>query len=196
MKSQMLSARDRRALIMAASVIPAVLLARGAPAALHWEHDVRRHAFEASAAVARAHARIVMWHELLDSMHARETRSVSRAATLVPGRDPGSAEATLAGIIAKAAASAGLRVSAARPITLPSADSTIPFRKVAVRADVTGDISGLMEFFAALEGNEKDLAILFFAITQSDPAGAPDRMETLNVTLTVAGLARVRGRSR
>ncbi len=196
MKHVALSARDRRALLLAAGIIPAFfIVGRGIPAALTWSRTARRHAVEASAAVARARARIGMRQPLFDSLRVRQARMVAGLARLLPGRDPGSAEAALAGLVARAATTAGVRLKAVRPLAVATDDSgaTTALRTVAVRADVTGDIRGLVRFFTALEGSQTDLAIRTFGITQPDPVGAPDRMETLDLTLTVEGMLRGRG---
>lgn len=194
MKSVMLSRRDRRALLAAASVIPTLLvLGRGVPAALRWNRTMRAHTVAATAALARARTRIGMRHALLDSLRARETRLIPLMVTLLPGQEPGSAGATLAGLVAKAAQTAGVRLTAVQPLAAASSDSAAgaPFASVAVRAQATGDIRGLVRWLGALEGGPTDLAIRAFVVTQPDPAGRPGGMETLDLTLTIEGLMRV-----
>lgn len=182
-----LSDRDRRALYIGfMSVSLLIVLARGVPLWLSWtraaQEDVRAMTME----LARADALVSARRMLADSLSARGDRLVSVMPAFLAGSSPEAAGATLAGIISQAATDSRVDMSSMQ-VRVDSL-GTSEVARVSLRAVASGDVSGVMEMLAALEGAPELLAIRSLRIDQPEPDASPATMERLQVTLVVEGL--------
>lgn len=183
-----ISRRDRRVLAIGAGVIALLLLvSRGVPAWRRWDADARTGAAELLRDEAEARTQVRILPALVDSAEARRNRLSRLAPSLLDGESAASAGATLASILTGAAARAGVRLGSVQVAADTASAST--FTRVSVRADATGDLQGITEMLQSLETAPELLAVRELSITQPDVGGSPDRPESLQVDLTIQGLA-------
>ncbi|MBV9107951.1 MAG: hypothetical protein JO306_00915 [Gemmatimonadetes bacterium] len=183
-----ISRRDRRVLAIGAGVIALLLLvSRGVPAWRRWDADARTGAAELLRDEAEARTQVRILPALVDSAEARRNRLSRLAPSLLDGESAASAGATLASILTGAAARAGVRLGSVQVAADTASAST--FTRVSVRADATGDLQGITEMLQSLETAPELLAVRELSITQPDAGGPPDRPESLQVDLTIQGLA-------
>ena len=183
-----ISRRDRRVLAIGAGAIALLLLvSRGIPAWRRWDADARAGAAEFLRDEAEARTQVRILPALVDSAEARRNRLSRLAPSLLDGESAASAGATLASILTGAAARAGVRLGSVQVNADTASAST--FTRVSVRADATGDLQGITEMLQSLETAPELLAVRELSITQPDAGGPPDRPESLQVDLTVQGLA-------
>jgi hypothetical protein len=195
MMRQAMSARDRRVLLLgAASVALVVGAGRGLPAWREWYAGSRASAVQLRGELARAEESLRHSAVTRDSLTARKRRLVALLPLLASGETPQMAGAGLASSVASAAEAAGVRVGTVQ-VRPDSAGRTV-FTRVAVRADVTGDVRGVAAFLGALEQDATLLAVRELAVSQPEPAAAADRAEALRVELLVEGLALTPRRAR
>jgi hypothetical protein len=185
-----LSRRDRRVLALGAGAVSLLLLfAKGLPAWRRWDAAERASAAELVGDEAAARAEVRGLAATVDSAEARRARVARLAPALLDGESPASAGATLAAILTGAAARSGVRLGSVQ--VTPDTASASTFTRVAVRADATGDLQGITEMLQYLESTPELLAVRELAITQPDAGGANDRPESLQMEITVLGLALV-----
>jgi hypothetical protein len=195
MNGARISPRDRRVLALGALTVAGIIaVGRGLPAWRRWQSDSRASATELRAEVQRAERSVRAAPATRDSLAARSRRFLDLGPALVAGETPAAAAATLASLVSGAAASAGVRTVAVqvRPDTLGKAF----FTRVAVRADLVGDVQGLTALLGALERGPSLLAIRELSMSQAEPAAPLDRAEVLRAQILVEGLALGRGRER
>jgi hypothetical protein len=186
-----LSSRDRRVLAFGAGAIALLLLwAKGLPAWRRWDADARASAAELVSQEAAARAQAADLGAVVDSAEARRGRLARLAPALLDGDTPASAGAALASILTGAAARYGVRLGSVQ--VTPDTASASTVTRVAVRADATGDLQGLTGMLAYLENAPELLAFRELTLTQPDAGGAPDRRESLQMQITVQGLALIR----
>jgi hypothetical protein len=186
MKMQM-SGRDRRALAFGIGAIAIFFaLGKGVPRLLSWERDARSDASDQREDLDRATAEIARTNVVRDSARARGARIIALAPALVGGDSPATASATLAGIISGAAARSNVKIGALQLRADTSSRGT--FLRVGVRGEATGDIAGITDMLAALEGGPTLLAVRELSITQPETSAPPDHMEALHIELNVEGL--------
>jgi len=186
-----LSERDRRALhVGALTILGLVLVGRGLPWWRAWTAASERRATAAVVRLARDEAL------LRDAAAAARAVAVQRAALaradsgLLVAANPSTAAAALAGTVSAAAAHVGVTLGSLTPGADSVGDASLV--RVRVQTTATGDIATLSAFLAALEGAVPWIRVRSLHCTQPNP-GAPDaQMESLQVTLTVDALARVR----
>jgi len=190
-----LSPRDARVLRTGAVSIALLLLfARGLPAWRRWDADSRAAARRELGREADAAASLRRLRATVDSAEARRDRLAGLAPALLDGDSPAAAGGTLASIVTGAAARAGVRLGSVQ--VEPDTASTGDFTRVAVRADGTGDLAGVTELLRYLEGVPELLVVRELSVTQPDAGGAPDHPESLQLQLTVAGIALTRAAPR
>jgi hypothetical protein len=141
-----------------------------------------RAAWEADALVAHATA-------TRDTVVARNARYVALAPALLSGNSPAEASATLASLVSGAASAAGVKLGAVQLRVPADTGARRTFVRIAVHADVTGDIRGVTTLLANLEHGAARLRVRDLTVTQPDVAAPGDRVEALRVELTVEGLA-------
>jgi hypothetical protein len=183
-----LSPRDARVLRLGgAAIVLLLVFARGLPAWRRWDvearDDVRRQRGREVAVVAAIRG----LPAALDSAEARRDRLGALAPSLLDGESAAAAGATLASILTGGAARAGVRLGAVQ--VQPDTASAGTFTRVAVHADATGDLEGITELLRYLEAAPELLVVRDLSITQPDAGGAPDRPESLQLELTLQGLA-------
>jgi hypothetical protein len=183
-----LPARDRRTLLLGGTVIALLLLLfKGLPAWRRWDAGARASGAELVAAAARAQADVRSLPALADSVAARHRRLVALAPLVLDGSTPAAAGASLASLVSGAAARANVALGTVQ--LQPDTATTGTFVRVTVRGDATGDLPGIARMLALLEGGPELLAVREVSITQPDPGGPADRVETLRLEFSVQGLA-------
>jgi hypothetical protein len=190
----MISSRDRRTLLIGASVIGSlIILTRGVPAWRGWVSAARAGAEEQIGAASDADALMAHARAMRDTLAAREARYVALAPALIAGNTPAEASATLASFVSSAASGAGVKVGAVQLRPVSDTGMRRTFVRVGVRAEVVGDIAGLTTLLATLERGPARLRVRDITVTQPDAAAPSDRVEALRAELTVEGLALGRG---
>jgi len=185
---QRLPARERRtARLGAAGLAIGLLFGKALPAARRWDAAARRSAEVALAQAARARAELRALPEVSDSADARRHRLVAIAPRILDGRTAPAAGASLAALVAGAAARAEVQLGSVEV----GYDSTRAgyFVPVRVRADATGGLPGLLHMLSILEGGPELLRIPEWSLTQPNPGGPADQPEALHLELTLEGLA-------
>lgn len=186
-----LSRRERRALASGGLLILGILaLGRGVPAWRAWQRDALTAAAEISQEVERAEASANALAATLDSLEARRRRLVSLRPLFVDSRSPATAGATLASILSSAARSANVSISAVEVATDTAGRAGVV--RVRARADLVGDIQGIVFALSVLERGPMLLAIRELSISTADPGAADDQPEELRTRLVVEGLGLIR----
>lgn len=181
-------ARERRTLVLGASVLAlGLLLGKGIPAALRWSRETREAADARAGQVARARAETRLLAEMRDSAAARRTRIVALAPRILEGRTAPAAGATLAALVAGAAARAEVQLGTVE-VRFDSA-ATGYFVPVRVRADATGGLPGLLRMMSILEEGDEILRVPEWSLAQQNPGGPAEQPEAIHLELVVEGLA-------
>ena len=187
MSPAMNASHDRTVLTAGVLAIVALLVVgRGLPVWRDWQSASRDSAAVVAQELARTRATIAHARVTRDSLAARQRRYLALAPMLLRGETPAMGSATLASVVSSAATAASVRLG---PVQVRS-DTTArgAFRRVGVRAEVTGDVRGVGTFLSILERGPTLLAVRELAIAQLEPAAAPDRAEALHVQLSVEAL--------
>ena len=187
MKRLRVAARDRRALLIGALGVLAVLaLSRGVPMYAGWLEESIAERREAQAEVAHGRALISHADAARESTIVRGRRLIGAAPAILIGETVNAAGATLAGILSGAAAQSGVKLGT---VQLRSDSlSHGAFTRVGARVDATGDIRGVMQMLALLETGPTLLRVRSFGIAQSDVSAGDDRTEALHVEIETEGL--------
>jgi hypothetical protein len=184
-----LSAQDRRVLAIG-GVVMAVLVGggRGAPALLRWTRDRRATAASVMEAAQRAEASVRRSAETQTLLGAARARLAAYDTATLAGSSPATAGAALAEIVSDAASDAEITLGSVQ--LRGDSLSRTALTRVAARASVSGDLSGIALFLETLEGVPELLAIRELTITQSGQAGVPGQREMLRAEVLVEGLWR------
>lgn len=186
----MISSRDRRTLLIGASVIGSlIVLSKGVPAWRDWVAEARAGAVEQARAAADADALGAHARAMRDTLTARNARYVALAPALIAGNTAAEASATLASLVSSAASAAGVKLGAVQLRAPADTGARRAFVRVSVHADVVGDIRGVTAMLASLERGPVRLRVRDLTVTQPDAASPSDRVEALRAELTVEGLA-------
>lgn len=186
----MISSRDRRTLVIGASVIGGVVvLARGVPAWRAWVSEAKAGAAEQVRAAADADRLVVQAKVARDSLMVRNARYIALAPALISGNTPAQASAALASLVSGAASSAGVKLGAVQLRPVVDTGARKAFVRVGVHADVVGDIGEITALLANLEHGPVRLRVRDVTVTQPDATTPSDRVEVLHADLTVEGLA-------
>jgi hypothetical protein len=189
----MMSARDRRMLLVGGSVIASlIVLSKGVPAWHDWVANSRAGAVEQARAAADADVLVSHATATRDTVVARNARYVALAPALLSGNSPAEASATLASLLSSAASVAGVKLGAVQLRAPADTGARRTFVRIGVHADVTGDIRGVTTLLANLEHGAVRLRVRDLTVTQPDAAAPGDRVEALRAELTVEGLALVK----
>lgn len=182
-----ISRRDRRVLIAGIAVVVSLLVAvRGLPALQRWQLESHESARALSQELASVRATVARMRLTHDSLAARQQRFIALAPLLLRGESPATGGAMLASVISTAATAASVRLG---PVQV-RADTTSrgAFSRVGVRAEITGDVRGVLAFLSILERGPTLIAVRELTISQVEPAAATDRAEALHVALLVDAL--------
>lgn len=183
--------RDRRALGYGAVAVAGAILAFrvlpwSARLALAWH----AHVIEQREVLVRTQDLVSRSPAVRDSLGHALATMVALVPKLVDGRTPVEATASLTSLVSLAASRHALRV--VRVDALP--DSAVGvFARVAVHAELEGDIRGVASLVGALESGEPLLTVSQFAVDAPSSMTAPSSPEVLHTTLTIAGYALPRG---
>lgn len=183
--------RDRRALILGAgAVLSAVVALRVLPWAVRSVIALRAEAAERVEMLARADEVLAGAPAVRDSLARAFGEVVALAPRLVDGHTAAEAQASLAGLVSLAASGHRLRVMRLDPLPDSVAGA---FGRVALHAELEGDVAGLTRFLKAIEVGDPLLTIPVLSIQAADPVGRPNAAEQLKVEATIAGLYLPRG---
>lgn len=182
-----MSARDRKVLVLGASVCAALIVAtRGAPAALRWSAESRANGAQLVAESERARECVGRAKETRDSLRARGARYYALGQSLLQGESVAVGGGALASLVSDAAAEANVRLGSVQVRTDTAGAGA--FTTVGVRATATGDIRGIAALLKTLEGGPAMLAVRELSVTQPEPAAGDERPEVLQVQLLVEGI--------
>jgi type II secretory pathway component PulM len=180
------TARDRRALLLGgAATIGAVLLLRVLPWMARSVRELRAEAAERVALLSRADEVLAGAPAARDSLARALGAVVALAPKLVDGHTAAEAQASLSGLVSLTAGRHALRVVRLDPLPDSAAGA---FGRVALHAELEGDIAGLTRFLRAIEVGDPLLTLPALSIQAADPAGRPNAPEQLRIEATVAGL--------
>lgn len=185
------SARDRRLLILGSSVVGSLItLARGIPALREWESRRLAEAATTAADLATARDGRRALPVLRESLRVRRARLATIDSSLLSNLSPSAAAADLTVAVEQFAADAGVKVTALQI----SSDSVPPGAVAHVRVRITAvaDVIGLAVFLRAVEGAETPLVVRELIVGQPDPAGSDSKPETLRVEALIEGIAVIR----
>lgn len=182
---KVLGSKDRRALLWGLGVVlGAAVLLRGAPAAVRAVGRLRDKAIAQRATVTRAEDVIVRGPAVRDSLAQTFSAIVALAPDLVDGDTPADAQAGLAALFSLAANRHALKVIRLDP--LPDSAAGV-FHRVALHAELEGDIAGVTGLLGSLETGAPLLTVSSWSIGTSDAVPHPRTSEALHVTLEVGG---------
>ncbi len=175
---------DRRALVRGGgAVLAAVVLLRGLPWAMRSLGTLRTLTHDQQATLARSEDVLARVPAIRDSVAAVLGRIVALAPRLVDGRTSAEAQASLAGLVSLAASRHQLRVVRLEPL----ADSAVaPFTRVALHAELEGDVAGLSGLLRAVEAGDPLLSVPSFSVSAPAPATSHGA-EALRIELDIAG---------
>jgi hypothetical protein len=183
--------RDRRALLAALVVIPALILGfRGLPAWLRWRGEVRAAAAEVIAQEQRRDAIVADFARSLDSLEVRTERFEKLGAAFVTGSTAAEAASTLAGMVAEMARASLVRIDAIEMKVDSTNKPHLP--RVRVEAQATADIAGLSALLRRFEQGPALLALRRLSVRAPAIDAASNQPETLGLRFTVEGLALIR----
>jgi hypothetical protein len=174
--------RDRRALRLGAVVVVTLVAAtRVGPASARAVIGYRDSVQERAHALARTAALVAATPAMRDSLRDALSGVVGLAPQLVAGQTRADAGATLASLVSAMATSGALRL--ARVESLTDSPNGQP-REVWVRAELEGDVRGVVRFLRRVESGEPLLTVREFALTAPDPAASA---EVLRLEITIGG---------
>lgn len=183
--------RDRRALLYGGgAILGAVFLLRALPWAVRSVGALRAEAAERVETLARADELLAGAPALRDSLTRALGALVALAPRLVDGHTGAEAQASLSALVSLSASRHALRVVRLDPLPDSAAG---PFGRVALHAELEGDLAGLTRFLKSIEIGDPLLTIPDLSIQAPDPVGRPTAVEQLKVEATVSGLYLPRG---
>jgi hypothetical protein len=177
--------RDRRALLLGGgAILAAVLLFRVLPWAMRSVGALHARAIERVETLSRADEVLAAASATRESLTRALGEFVALAPRLVEGRSAAEAQASLAGLVSLAASRHALRVVRLDP--LPDSTAGV-FGRVALHAELEGDVAGLTRFLRAIETGDPLLTLPTLTVQTSDPAGQPRAPEQLRIEWTITG---------
>lgn len=186
-----MTVRDRRAVIWGAgTLVTALLVLRVFPAALHAASAWHARGVARQAALARTRRLLADIPRLQDSLGRLLPAVVALAPHLLDGRTPTEASASLASLIALDARRHALSVVRVDP--LPDAVTGV-FTRVAVHAELAGDVRGLVALLQTLETGEPVLTVDGLSVDAPEGGTADNASERLRIEVTVSGYGLPRG---
>jgi hypothetical protein len=186
-----ISARDRRLLVMGASIIGTLFtVARGLPALRDWEQRQLAAASTLAAHLATVRVGKRVLPVLRDSLTVRRARLARLDSTLLGGDSPAAAAADLGTRVEDFAAESSVKVASLQI----QSDSVATRAIIHVRVRLVGasDVTGLAAFLRAVEGAETPLVLRELVVGQPDPLGPDSKPETLRIEIGIEGIAIIR----
>jgi len=188
-----LTARDKRALSVAAMSIALLLMIRLIPALLSWRNgQVERARLQIASVLVVSYAaqgsRVVE-----DSLVARRVRLAALDSAFVPAVRNGSAAEALAEFLTDAAERANVLLSSVRLESAPdSAAKARVVGSIRVHASLSGNLAGIARLLTAIERPPRLLAVRQLSITQRDPNVPHQKDETLEAEIVIDGVTDTR----
>jgi hypothetical protein len=186
-----LSQRDRRTLIVGATVVTSlVVFARGMPALRSWEADQVARAQAAMQELAVLRGGHAVLPALRDSVRARQARLAALDSTVLSGASPSAIGAALASALEDLADDNALKISA-----LQLRPDTAAIRGLAhVEVRITGvvDVTGLAGMLRDIEGGQTSMLVRDLSVSQPEPAASDAKAETLHVDMLVAAIGSIK----
>ena len=180
--------RARRALFLGGgTVVAATFVLRVIPWAVHGTASLREAAGERQATAARAAEVLAGGPGTRDSLTRVLVEIVALAPEIVEGRSSAEAQVSLSGVVSLLANRHDLRVL--RVDALPDSGVGV-FKRVGVRAEFEGEVTGLAGMVRSLETGQLLLSVPTLTVTASDPTS---RVEALHIELDVTGFYLPRG---
>jgi type II secretion system (T2SS) protein M len=177
--------RDRRVLFLGASaIVAAVFVLRLLPWAVLSLVALRAEAAERVETLARADEVLAGAGATRDSLAEAFAAVVALGPRFVEGRTAADAQAALADFVSFTAGRLALRVLRLDPLPDSAAG---PFGRVALHAELEGDVAGLTRFLKAVETGDPLLTVPALSVQAPDPVGRPNASEQLKIEATVAG---------
>jgi type II secretory pathway component PulM len=185
------TARSRRALLLGlGTVTAAFLLFRLAPwvgrAALAWRARVGQQ----RETLARERQLLATAPALRDSVGRALSEVVALAPRLAAVGSPAEASASLASLLSLTASRHGLKLVRMDP--LPDSVAGV-FTRIAVHAELEGDVRGLVRMLHAVETGDPLLTVVALSVDAPAPGAPRNAAETLHIALTIAGYALRKG---
>ncbi|MGH7644015.1 MAG: type II secretion system protein GspM [Gemmatimonadales bacterium] len=177
--------RDRKALLLGGAVVlGAVLLLRVIPWGVRSVLALRARTLERVETLARARDALATAPALRDSLTHALGAVVALAPRLVDGRTAAEASASLSALVSMAARRHQVRLVRLDPVPDSAAGA---FRRVAVHAELEGDVRGLTRFLRAVETGDPLLTLPMLAVLAPDPLGRSPGPEMLRAEVDVTG---------
>jgi len=177
--------RDRRALLIGgAIVLGAVLVLRVVPSGVRSVLALRTRTLERVETLARVRDALAAAPALRDSLTEALGAVVALAPRLVDGRSSAEASASLSALVSLVARRHAVRLVRLDPLPDSAAGA---FRRVAVHAELEGDVRGLTRFLRAIETGDPLLTVPALAIHASDPFKQSPGPEALRAEVQVMG---------
>ena len=180
-----MKARDRRALLWGlGAVVGGVALLRGVPVAIRGVKELRERTIAQRVTLTRVEDVIVRGPWVRDSLALAYQEIVALAPDLVDGETPADAQAGLSALFSLEANRHALKVVRLDP--LPDSAAGV-FHRVALHAELEGDIGGVTGLLGTVETTEPLLTVSSLSIGTSDAVPHPRTSEVLHVTLDLGG---------
>lgn len=176
----MIGRRDRRALLLGASVIAlGAVVTRLGPAAIGRIIRARQKVSVEVSLLTRSRAELRQVPLLEDSAAAVRERFLAIGPDLVPGGNEVDAGEALRGLLTIAADRNRVRLTSVE--FLPDSVGVGRVRRVSIRASLESDLQGLLETLAAIEAGQPVIAVASLQLLAGD---APDSARTERLTGT------------
>lgn len=186
-----LSQRDRRTLVVGATVVSSlVVLARGMPAIRSWEADQLARAQAAAQALAVLRGGRAILPALRDSVRARRARLAALDSTVLSGASPSAIGAALASALEDIADDNALKISALQ--LRPDSVAVGGLARVEVRIIGVVDVTGLAGMLRDIEGGQTSMLVRDLSVSQPDPAASDAKPEALRIDILVAAIGPIK----
>jgi len=177
--------RDRKALLLGGAVIlGGVLVLRVIPWGVRSVSALRERTAERVETLALARDALAAAPALRDSLTRALGAVVALAPRLVDGRTAAEASSSLSALVFMAASRHQVRLVRLDP--LPDSAAGV-FHRVAVHAELEGDVRGLTRFLRAIETGDPLLTVPTLAVQAPDPLGRAPGPEALGAEMHVVG---------
>lgn len=177
--------RDRRAMLVGGAVLTAAFLAlRLFPALGQSVTRLRAAAREERALLERAELVLAARPAVAESLHHALNAIVALAPRLVEGHSQAESQAALTSLLGMEAGRHAVKVVRLDP--LPDSATGV-FSRVALRAELQGDIRGVVGLLRRIETSDPTLSATGLRIGAVDPASGNEVPELLRVEMDIAG---------
>jgi hypothetical protein len=187
-----MSAKDRRALILGAGTVTLLIGARLCPGLTEAMRTSKLSAAETIADADRAEHAAALLPALRHSLADGTARLAALDSAILDGDSPSSAAATLAELVADIASQSGITLGTVDlGQSMEASDSIGPtdLRTVAVRATGSGSLEAIVQMISTLELGFPLLVVRKLSLTRQG-GSTSGGLESLQVALTIEGLAR------